>query len=313
MGLSTSDDAGVYRLSDTVALVQTVDFFTPIVDDPYIYGQIAAANALSDVYAMGGTPLTAMNIFCYPINSRDPEEAGEILRGGAEKLAEAGVALVGGHSVDDPEPKYGLSVTGTVHPDHIATNAGAQSGDLLVITKPVGTGILVTAARADGCAQSDLDHACSLMRQLNAPVARVMQMLGVGADAPIHAATDITGFGVVGHLFQMAKASGKTVRLYSSKLPSLEMAEQLAAMGYTTAGAVNNMKYVADQMRVDAAISVDKLALFTDPQTSGGIVLSVNPQYVETVLSSLQQEGTEIQQIVGEVCDMGAYALEIKI
>lgn len=311
MGLSTSDDAGVYRLSDTVALVQTVDFFTPIVDDPYIYGQIAAANALSDVYAMGGTPLTAMNIFCYPINSRDPEEAGEILRGGAEKLIEAGVALVGGHSVDDPEPKYGLSVTGTVHPNHIATNAGAQAGDVLIITKPIGTGILVTAARADGCAQSDLSQACALMQQLNAPVARVMQMLGIGADSPIHAATDITGFGLVGHLFQMANASGKTVRLYNSKLPILETAEQLASMGYTTAGADNNMKYVADHLRIGTGISSDRLALFTDPQTSGGIVLSVNPQYVDTVLKSLQQEGTAIQQIIGEVCDLGAYALEI--
>jgi selenide, water dikinase len=195
VGLDTSDDAGVVRLSSELALIQTVDFFTPIVDDPYDFGRIAAANSLSDVYAMGGIPLTALNIVCFPIKELPGEMLAEILRGGSDQLRVAGVHLAGGHSVDDPEPKYGLSVTGTVHPDRVTTNAGARAGDVLVLTKPLGTGILTTAAKQDALDTETLKVAVETMATLNAGAAAAMRAVGIGANSVVSAATDVTGFG----------------------------------------------------------------------------------------------------------------------
>ena len=299
VGLATGDDAAVFRLSESAALVQTLDFFTPVVDDPYRYGQIAAANSLSDVYAMGGRPLTAMNIVCFPIHDREPAELAAILRGGADKLAEAGVALVGGHSVDDPEPKYGLSVTGLVHPDHIATNAGARQGDSLILTKPLGTGIVTTAAKFDACPPDILDMACASMSLLNAPAAEAMRAVGIGPGG-VHAATDITGFALLGHLYHMARASGVRIELQSAAIPVLPGAEELAASGNTTRGGTENAEYLAEAVTFGEVPQILREILF-DPQTSGGLAISVAAEREADLLSALIEQGVEVRAVIGRV------------
>ncbi len=236
VGLASGDDAGVYKIAPGLALVQTLDFFTPIVDDPYLFGQIAATNSLSDVYAMGGVPVTAMNILCYPIKERDPEELIRILQGGADKVVEAGASLVGGHSVVDAEPKYGLSVTGTIDPDHVATNAGARPGDVIVLTKPIGTGIIATAAKFGESSAESFEAAARGMTTLNAGAAEAMRSIGIGANEAIHAATDITGFSLIGHLYHMAKASGCAIRITTGSVPLYPGVLDLAEKGNTTAG-----------------------------------------------------------------------------
>lgn len=301
VGLTTGDDAGVYRINDSVTLVQTLDFFTPIVDDPYTYGQIAATNALSDVYAMGGRPLTAMNILCFPIRERDPHELGEILLGGAEKVTEAGAVLVGGHSVDDPAPKFGLSVTGLVDPAHVTTNAGAQPGDLIVLTKPLGTGIVTTAAKFDECPTEALAQACRSMTTLNAGAAEAMREIGIGPNEAIHAATDITGFSLCGHLFHMAKASGIGVEIDNAALPLLPEVERLAAAGNVTGGGRANLAYLADSLHVGPDVSPDRLSVLTDPQTSGGLAIIVRPDAADRLLQALRLRNTLEQRIVGRI------------
>lgn len=301
VGLTTGDDAGVYRVTENVALVQTLDFFTPIVDDPYLYGQIAAANSLSDVYAMGGRPLTAMNILCFPIHDRDPRELAEILRGGADKVAEAGVALVGGHSVDDPEPKFGLSVTGLVDPAHITTNAGAHPGDLIVLTKPLGTGIVTTAAKFDECDPEVLALACRSMATLNAGAAEAMRQIGIGPTEAIHAATDITGFALCGHLFHMAKASGVGMELDSAAIPLLPEVERMAAAGNVTRGGKENQAYLADNLRVGADVPPDRLSALLDPQTSGGLAIIVRADAADALIQALQQQNTLAHHIIGRI------------
>lgn len=300
VGIATGDDAGVYRLSDDLAIVQTLDFFTPIVDDPYQYGQIAAANSLSDVYAMGGRPLTAMNILCFPIGARDVNEAAAILRGGADKVAEAGVALVGGHSVDDPEPKYGLAVTGTVDPNQVATNAGAQPGDVIVLTKPLGTGIVTTAAKFDECPPDVLEAAVRSMATLNAGAATAMKGVGIGPEG-VHAATDITGFGLSGHLYQVARASGVRLEIDSSSLPLLPEVERLAAQGNTTRGGGENAEYLGDRLTMGAAISQTLQSVIMDPQTSGGLAIVVAPPALDALLALLQAAGVQTRAVIGRV------------
>lgn len=301
VGLTSGDDAGVYRVTENVALVQTLDFFTPIVDDPYLYGQIAAANSLSDVYAMGGRPLTAMNILCFPIHDRDPRELAEILRGGADKVAEAGVALVGGHSVDDPEPKFGLSVTGLIDPAHIATNAGARPGDLIVLTKPLGTGIVTTAAKFDECDPEVLALACRSMATLNAGAAEAMRQVGIGPNEAVHAATDITGFALCGHLFHMAKASGVGIEIDSLAVPLLPDVERMAAAGNVTRGGKENRAYLADNLRVGPNVSPDLLSVLLDPQTSGGLAIVVRPDAVGALLVALKQQNVLVHSVIGRI------------
>jgi selenide,water dikinase len=302
VGLATGDDAGVFRLSESAALVQTLDFFTPVVDDPYRYGQIAATNSLSDVYAMGGTPLTAMNIVCFPIHDRDPAELAAILRGGADKMAEAGVALVGGHSVDDPEPKYGLSVTGLVDPNHITTNAGARPGDVIVLTKPLGTGIVTTAAKFDECSADVLDAACESMATLNAGAAEAMRRVGIGPEG-IHAATDITGFALMGHLYHLAKASNVRLELDSSAIPILPGAEELAAAGNVTRGGKENAAYLADVVRIEEGVGQTLRDVLFDPQTSGGLAICVAEAKLDVLLSELAGLGVKTRAVIGRIVE----------
>jgi selenide,water dikinase len=283
-----------------VAIVQTLDFFTPIVDDPYRYGQIAAANSLSDVYAMGGRPVTVMNIVCFPISTRDIGELAAILRGGAEKVAESGAALVGGHSVDDPEPKYGLSVTGLVDPNHIATNSGARPGDVIVLTKPLGTGIITTAAKFDQCDPAVLEVACDSMATLNAGAARAMNTVGIEPGG-VHAATDITGFGLLGHLFHLARASDVRLEIESKALPILPEAEQLAVAGNTTRGERENGAYLAEYVRLAEDIPPGRRSILFDPQTSGGLAICVAERKLEGLLSALEAEGVPTRAVIGRV------------
>jgi len=300
--IATADDAGVYRIAPDLALVQTLDFFTPIVDDPYRYGQIAAANSLSDVYAMGGRPVTVMNILCYPIDSRDVHELGAILRGGADKIAESGAALVGGHSVDDPEPKYGLAVTGLVDPDHVASNAGAKPGDVIVLTKPLGTGIITTAAKFDACDEATLNAACDSMATLNAGAARAMNRVGIEPGG-VHAATDITGYGLLGHLFHLARASGVRLLLDSRAIPALPEAEQLAAEGNTTRGERENAAYLADYLQIAEEIPAPRRSLLFDPQTSGGLAICVSADRADALLAALEAEGVVTRAVIGRVVE----------
>ncbi len=301
VGLDTSDDAGVIRLSPDLALIQTVDFFTPIVDDPYQFGAIAAANSLSDVYAMGGTPLTALNILCFPIKELPGTVLADILRGGADKMREAGVHLAGGHSVDDPEPKYGLSVTGTVHPDRIATNAHATDGDVLVLTKPLGTGILTTAAKNDALDDETLRLACETMATLNRAAAEAMQAIGIGSGEDVHAATDITGFGLLGHLSHVARASGVVLRLDSAAIPLLPRARELATAGFTTGGGSSNGTYLESIVTFAESVPGDLRDVLLDPQTSGGLCIAVAADRCGELLSELEKRGVATRAVIGQV------------
>ena len=299
VGLDTSDDAGVIRLSPELALIQTLDFFTPIVDNPYDFGRIAAANALSDVYAMGGVPLTAMNILCFPIKELPGEVLADILRGGSDQLKLAGVHLAGGHSVDDPEPKFGLSVTGTVHPDRITTNAGARPGDLLVLTKPLGTGILMTAAKFDKLDSSTMHVAVESMATLNAAAAAAMREVGINTG--ISAATDITGFGLLGHLSHIARQSGVRLRLENDAIPMLPRASELATEGFVTGGGVSNAEYLTELVTFDSSVPKDHREVFFDPQTSGGLCIAVAPSKLGALLLALHRHGVETRAVIGRV------------
>lgn len=304
VGIDTSDDAGVYRLNESTALVQTVDFFTPIVDDPYLFGQIAAANSLSDVYAMGATPLTALNIVAFPNCKLPGEVLGAILKGGQAKVAEAGAVIIGGHTIDDTEPKYGLSVTGLVHPDKVWTNAGAKPGDCLLLTKPLGTGILSSAARADLFPQG-VQAAIDSMAALNATAAKV------AAGYTVHACTDITGFGLAGHVYEMAAGSQVDIELDSAALPLLPEAADAAAMGFVPGGAYSNRKYLT-QVDFDGDVPENIRDICFDPQTSGGLLLSVPAAESEDLLAALQAAGLAAARIIGEVTGMGEGKVHVK-
>lgn len=280
VGSNPADDAAIYRLRDDLALVQTVDFFTPIVDDPYTYGQIAAANSLSDVYAMGGVPLTALNIVGFPVKTLPLEILSEILRGGADKAAEAGVSIVGGHTVDDTEPKYGLAVTGTVHPDRYLTAHGGRVGDRMLLSKPLGTGVVTTALKAGDAAESHVEQAVRWMTTLNRSASEAMMAAGA------HAATDITGFGLLGHLVQLCQASGVSARVRSSAVPLLPGAMEYARSGHIPAGGRTNRAAVEDHVRFAPDVDEGMRTLLTDPQTSGGLLICLPAASVERLGSA---------------------------
>lgn len=269
IGLDTSDDAAVYRLNQEQAIIQTLDFFTPMVDDPYLFGQVAAANSLSDVYAMGGKPILALNIVCFP-NCLSPQILQEILRGGSDKVVEAGASTVGGHSVEDDEPKYGLSVTGLVHPEKVWANQGAKSGDVLILTKPLGSGILSTAIKADLVSPEIIRKTIDWMRLLNKYAAEPAQ------KRTISAATDITGFGFIGHAVEMIQKSQVDLRIQANSIPVMEEARELAEMGIIPAGAYRNKKHVEDVVFYKDEVPLWLQDIVSDPQTSGGLLISLS-------------------------------------
>ncbi len=294
MGIETSDDAAIYKVTDELALVQTVDFFTPIVDDPYLFGQIAAANALSDIYAMGGQPKTAMNIVSFwPKLGYEVLE--RILEGGRDKVQEAGAAIVGGHTVEDKEPKYGLAVTGLVHPQKIISNSQAKPGDSLVLTKPLGIGVLATALKAGEIEELDMMDAIDSARELNAAACRGMRATGVKA------CTDITGFGFLGHLHLMLKASGVGAAIDSRQVPILERAEEFAEMGIIPGGAHQNRDFLADNIQFASSVGQSIQDILFDPQTSGGLLMSVSPDKLARLMSLLLEEGVQKAAIVGTI------------
>lgn len=297
VGLDTSDDAGVYQLNDEVALVQTVDFFTPIVDDPFTFGQIAVANALSDVYAMGGTPLTGMNLVAFPIKTLSPSILKEILLGGLSKMKEAGVALVGGHSIEDPEIKYGLAVTGLIHPKKILTNAGAKVGDKLVLTKALGTGIIATALKGQMASEEAIQKIVESMATLNRAASEWMKEFGA------HACTDITGFSFLGHALEMATASQVGMVIQSKAIPFFSEAMDYAKLGLIPAGAHSNRQFFSCKVEVQSNVNELLLDILYDPQTSGGLLISLPPDEAEKLVDTLKKGGHLHSCIVGEVME----------
>jgi len=295
VGLDRADDGGVYKISDDLALIQTVDFFTPIVDDPYWFGQIAAANALSDVYAMGGVPKTAMNLVAFPAKDMDISVLRRIIEGGLDKMREAGVVLVGGHTIEDAELKYGLSVTGFVHPDRVLTKKNLNPGDRLILTKPLGTGIISTAIKGGLASREVTDLVTRSMATLNKTAADVM------AYYPVHACTDVTGFGFLGHLSEMVVDSGWGLRVAASSVPLFAETLGYAAMGLVPAGAYRNRDFRL--FMVGFASSVDRILqdVLFDPQTSGGLLICVAPEKAEELLKDLKANGIADAAIVGEV------------
>jgi len=297
VGIETSDDAGIYQLTDEIALVQTVDFFTPIVDDPFTFGQIAAANALSDVYAMGGTPLTAMNLVAFPIHTLPSTILNEILRGGLSKMQEAQVALVGGHSIEDKEIKYGLAVTGIVNPRQYLTNAGAKVGDQLVLTKPLGTGIIATALKAEMASMEAVHKMVEGMITLNRKASELMKVYEA------HACTDITGFGLIGHALEMAKASQIQMVIQSQNVPIFPEALEYAKNGLIPGGAYSNRKYFSCHVEVGPRVPEVLVDLFYDPQTSGGLLISLPSEKAQRLVEALRKEGVFQSFIIGEVVE----------
>jgi len=270
------------------------------VDDPEMFGSIAAANSLSDVYAMGGEPLAALSIVCHPVAERGLEELEAILTGALSTLSQAGVPLLGGHSVDDPEPKYGLAVTGAVHPDRIATNAGAAAGDAIVLTKPLGTGIVTTAAKFDACEAAELSEACRWMTTLNAGASRAMRSVGIGHDRPVHAATDITGFGLLGHLYRLAAASGVSLIIEVDRVPIMSGVERLVGEGYVTRGDVETRAYLGNALSGDDGVSAHMVSAMLDPQTSGGLAIAVRSDDLAKLIDELTLEGVPAA-VIGRV------------
>ncbi len=305
VGFNKADDAGVFRISEDLALVQTVDFFPPIVDDPYQFGRIAAANALSDVYAMGGRPVTALNIVGFPDGTMPESLLGDILRGGNEKIEEAGAVVVGGHSVKDRELKYGVAVTGLIDPNKIITNAGAQPGDVLYLTKPLGTGLITTGIKREAIGPELVELVTAQMAQLNRDAAEAMLAVGV------HAATDITGFGLLGHGFEMADGSGVTIRLYAAKLPLLPEATRLAAEGMIPGGANANRDYLADKVRVAESVDRNVEHVLYDPQTSGGLFIAVPRDRVTQFEQELKKRDC-FGQAIGQVEEKTDIALIVE-
>ncbi len=296
VGSATGDDAAVYRLDDRTALVVTVDFFTPITDDPYEFGLVAAANSLSDVYAMGGRPLVALNVVGFPA-ALAVEMLGDVLRGGHDKAAEANCLIVGGHTVDDNEPKYGLSVVGLVEPGRQVTNAGAQPGDFLVLTKPIGTGIITTGCKAGVAPPGSVETAVETMATLNRAASEAMMDVGVNA------CTDITGFGLMGHLTGMLRASGVSASIGLSQVPVLPGANELLAQGVAPGGTYRNQSGVEDYVDWDDALTDNDRLLLCDAQTSGGLLISVPESRLPQLLDALESRGVATRAVVGSVSD----------
>ena len=296
VGISTGDDAAVYKMSDEMAIVSTVDFFPPIVDDPFKFGEIAATNALSDVYAMGGKPVIALNIVGFPVDL--PHDIlGEILSGGASKAQEAGVLIVGGHTVDDAEPKYGMSVTGVVHPGEQVTNAGAQPGDVLVLTKPIGTGIITTAGKQERVGAETLDRAVKVMSELNRKASEAMMHVGVNA------CVDITGFGLLGHLRLIAEGSGVSAHVRVSDVPVIEGVQELLDVGIAPGGTHRNLESLEGVVDWHPDISAETRILLADAQTSGGLLMSVSPGKLDDLLTALGQAGVKTRAVIGKIVE----------
>ena len=296
VGFDTSDDAAVYRISEETAIIQTVDFFPPMVDDPFLFGQVAAANALSDVYAMGGQPKLALNLLCFPSDTLPPEAVAAILAGGHQKVTEAGAILCGGHTVEDKEPKYGLSVTGFVHPDKVKTNAGAKAGDVLILTKAIGSGVVTTAGKVGLLTQEQIDAVNRTMTTLNAAAAQVM------GEYDVRACTDITGFGLIGHASEMAAASGKTLRINAKSVPLLPGALDSAEDGILPGGLLRNREYLQPSVRIDKGVPIAVADLLFDPQTSGGLLMSVAPEDADAMLDQLKAVCPDAR-IIGSVAE----------
>jgi len=294
VGLRSPDDAGVYKINDELAIIQTVDFFTPVVDVPYWFGQIAVANALSDVYAMGGTPKMAMNLVAFPSKDMDISVLQEILRGGIDKLKEANVVLIGGHSVEDQELKYGLSVTGFIHPDKIITKKGIKEGDILILTKPLGTGIIATGIKGGLVSKETVDFVTNLMATLNKDASEIMRRYDV------HACTDITGFGLIGHMSEMIQGTGLSIAINVKELPIIPEAREYASMGLIPAGTYKNMNFWKEIVKTGSVDEVLRLILF-DPQTSGGLLICCDPSDSNALLKALRDEGIEDASVIGRV------------
>jgi len=294
---ASADDAAVFRLSESRALVATVDFFTPIVDDAYHFGAIAAANAFSDVYAMGGTPLLALNLVAWPRTPEMLELLGDTLRGAGDVAAQAGALILGGHSIDDREPKFGMVALGEVRPDKVITNAGARAGDVLVLTKPIGTGILSTALKSGFISEADLAAAIQAMITLNAGAARAMAEAG---DA-VHAATDVTGFGLVGHLHNVLAASGVGARVFATSVPLFERVPELISKGAVPGGTQRNLEAAARFATYGAGITDVERTWLSDAQTSGGLLIAVAADYADRLLAALRREQTPAAARVGEI------------
>jgi selenide, water dikinase len=299
VGFDKSDDAGVFRLTPDTALVQTVDFFTPVADDPHVYGQVAAINSLNDVYAMGGTPVSALSIVCYP-QKGDWDVLGEILAGGQKAMNAEGVVVIGGHSVDDREMKFGYAVTGVIHPDKVITNAGARENDVLVLTKPIGTGAINTAVKHGKASPSTEAAAVKAMTTSAAKASKAMQAVGVNA------CTDITGFGLLGHAFEMAKGSGVTLNIVSKAVPLLPDVLELISQGMLTRGDKNNRVYVGETVRIRRDVSAEMQSALFDPQTAGGLLVSLPRDRVQPFLDIITDA-----VVIGDVSSGGNYCIEV--
>lgn len=295
VGMDTGDDAGVYRLNDETALIQTIDYITPIVDDPFTFGQIAACNSLSDIYAMGGKPLTALNVVCFPIKKYSLGILSEILKGGLSVLQQAGVQLLGGHSVEDDELKYGLAVTGIVHPDRVMRNKGFRPGDSIILTKPLGTGIVATAIKAGLAEDEIIAPFVRSMATLNEAAARLM------INYPVHACTDVTGFGLIGHLKEMLDTANITITVNRKELPILPGAADNASMGLLPAGMYRNREYVGALCTIEEGVSRELADIIYDPQTSGGLLIGLPEADAQNLLSDLHRNGIGKARIIATV------------
>ena len=306
VSIDTGDDAGVYRLTDDLAIIQTTDFFPPICSDPYEFGQIAVANAVSDVFAMGGEVLTALNLVMFPKDKLPLAVLTSILRGGADKLEEAGGIIVGGHTIDDYPPKYGLAVTGAVHPDKVITNAAASVGDMLILTKPIGTGVVVAGQRIDNVSQGSYQDALENMKLLNKNASAIMQKY------EIRAATDITGFGLLGHAYQMALASKVTFRMHSKQVPLLDSAYELVKTGCIPGACFRNQEYVKAACMFSSDLDYNRKMLMLDAQTSGGLLISVRNEVADDLVSDLRASNYPSSQIIGQVTPRTRDQIEVE-
>ena len=305
VGFDTADDAGVFRLRDDLAIVQTVDFFTPIVDDPFIYGQIAALNSINDVWAMAGTPITALAITCFPKKGVDPAILGEIMRGGQETLNKYGVTLIGGHSVDNKEIMFGYSVTGVIDPSKLATNAGARPGDVIILTKPIGTGVISTGIKFERTTSEIAAASVATMLTPGKHAAEAMR------EFDVKGATDVTGFALLGHAWEMAKASRVTIELNSGDVPLLEGALELAAAGMLTSGDKSNRQYVGEDIEIDATVDQNLVKLLFDPQTAGGMLISVTPDRAKDLITRLRENYPEAA-IIGRAFERAEHSIMIR-
>jgi len=304
VGIETADDAGVYRLSDTLALVQTVDFFTPIVDDPFDYGRISALNSINDVWAMGGTPITALAVTCFPKKGVDFSILGEIMRGGLHVLTENGVALVGGHSVDNQQIMFGYAVTGVIDPARVVTNRGARPGDALLLTKPIGTGVVSTGIKFGKASEEATRASLETMLLSGREAARLM------TEAGARAATDVTGFALLGHAWEMARGSGVTLEIESASVPLIRGARELAAAGLLTSGDKSNRAYVGEDVTLGEGVNKELASLLFDPQTAGGLLISVPADRAADLLASLRERYPDAA-LIGRVTERGPHLIAV--